>query len=111
MVETIVYYSIQRVGSFGVVSSPINSRAEKEMAKAEARQTVAVTIGDLQIVVFVCGDDITDPEIYGQVNFLKKAAIGFVPGFQKSDYSENAEGEGFINDEPEAYHQDEDDEL
>lgn len=81
MVETIVYYSLQRVGSFGVVPSPINRRWEKEAAEREARQTVAITMGDLQIVVFVCCDDITDPEIYEQINFLKRAAIGFVPGF------------------------------
>jgi len=111
MIETIVYYSIQRAGSFGVVPSPINSRAEKEMAQAEARQTVVVTMGDLQIVVFVCGDDITDTEIYEQINFLKQAGIGLVSGVAKSDYSENPEGEGFINDQPEEYGQDEDDEL
>lgn len=109
MVETIVYYSLQRVGSFGVVPSPINRRWEKEAAEREARQTVAVTIGDLQIVVLVCGDDITDPEIYEQINFLKRAAMGFVPGFQKSDYSENPAGAGFILDEPEEYDQAEDD--
>lgn len=109
MVETIVYYSLQRVGSFGVVPSPINRRWEKEAAEKEASQTVAVTMGDLQIVVLVCGDDITDPEIYEQINFLKRAAIGFVPGFHKSDYSENPAGEGFVFDEPEEDYQDEDD--
>lgn len=102
MVETIVYYSLQRVGSFGVVPSPINRRREKKAAESEARQTVAVTMGDLQIVVLVCGDDITDPEIYEQINFLKRAAIGFVPGFHQSEYSENPAGEGFIYGEPEA---------
>lgn len=109
MVETIVYYSLQRVGSFGVVPSPINRRWEKEAAERTAKQTVAITVGDLQIVVLVCGDDITDPEIYEQINFLKRAAIGFVPGFQKSDYSENPAGEGFVFDEPEEDYQDKDD--
>jgi hypothetical protein len=102
MIETIVYYSLQRVGSFGVVPSPINRRWEKEAAEREARQTVKVTMGDLQIVVFVCGEDVTDPEIYEQITFLKRAAIGLVPGFAQSEYVETPAGEGFVNDVPEA---------
>jgi len=107
MVETVVYYSLQRVGSFGVLPSPINRRWEKETAEKEASQAVSVTMGDLQIVVFVCGDDLTDPEIYEQVNFLKKAAIGLSPEFHMSDYTENSAGEGFISGEHEEYWVDE----
>lgn len=91
MIESVVYYSIQRVGNFGVLPSPIHSRAEKEMAENEARQTIKVTTGDLQIVVLVC-DDLADPAIYQQINFLKRAAIGFEPGFAMSNYIEDSEG-------------------
>jgi hypothetical protein len=107
MVETIVYYSLHRT-SFGVLSSPINRRWEKELAEQEAKQTVSVTIGDLQLVLFVCDDHISDPDVYEQINFLRLAAIGLVPEFHVSEYSENPAGEGFVWGEPEEYYQDED---
>ena len=59
-------------------------------------------MGDLQIVMLVCDDKVTDSEIYEQSNFLKRAAIGFIPDFHMSEYTETAAGEGYINDVPEA---------
>jgi hypothetical protein len=58
-------------------------------------------LGDLQIVVFVADDTITDPEIYEQTHFLKQAAVGLVAEFHSSEYVETPTGEGFINGIPE----------
>lgn len=96
---TTVFYSIQRVGSFGVLPSPINSPQEKAMAEAEAKQTIVVTWGDLKIVVFVCGD-IADDEVYRQVNGIKQIVIGQIPPemrLARSRYSEVG-GVGYIDD-------------
>jgi hypothetical protein len=101
-IETVVYYSVQHApGSYSqhVLSSPIHSANEKAFAEAEARQTVKVTMGDLQIVVFVCDDLTTDDEIYQQTNFLKRAAIGLVPDFTMSNYLEDASGQQISEDE------------
>lgn len=102
MIETVVYYTIQRSGSFGVTSSPVNRRWEKEIAEKQALQTVKLTMGDLQIVMFICDEKVTDSEVYQQSNFLKRAAIGMQPGFHMSEYTENESGEGFVNEIPEA---------
>ena len=93
-----VYYSLQRVGSLGVYPSPIHSAQEKAQAQAEAQQTVALTWGDLRIVLFVCGD-IDDVAIHQWLNFLKRAAIGLEPNFTQSKYWEDGRGEGFQEDE------------
>jgi hypothetical protein len=54
MIDVIVYYSMQHVGSFGAYPSPINRRWEKEAAEKKALQTVKLTMGDLQVVMFIC---------------------------------------------------------
>ncbi len=93
-----VFYSLQRVGSLGVFPSPINSAKEKEMAQAEAQQTVTLTWSDLRIVLFVCGD-IDDVSIHQWMNFLKRASIGFEPEFSRSTYWEDSSGMGYEDEQ------------
>jgi hypothetical protein len=112
MVETIVYYSLQRApGSFrdNIIPSPIHSADEKQMAMEQCAQRVEMTFGDLKIVLFVGCDDIPDDQIYAWLNWLKMADIGMQPGFSKSRYSETLTADGNYVGETDEW-EDEDDE-
>jgi hypothetical protein len=97
-VNTVVYYTLQHVGSLGVYPLPIHTAAEKAQAEALALQTVVLNWGDLRIVLFVT-EDIDDVIIHLWLNYLQRGEDGNEPNFSTSRYWEDGSGEGHVDDE------------